>query len=289
MDFAPGGQAAPGVHITRATLSIGAFDLLQFTRFEHAFPRHAHDHYTVAVFDRPHGWLEYRGRAFHATPNGVLAVSADDVHAAEPETGGWTYRALYPTVDVIATALDDPVLARRASFPAPVFEDAALAASLRRLHAELRDGAEGIGVETELLGCMRHLVGAHSTERARTRSPAAARRAAELARDYLEANYGKTIKLRPLAELCGVSPFHLVRSFRQIIGLPPHAYLTQLRANRARELLLRGESLSTATYSCGFCDQSHMTRTFKRIFGVTPGAYVDALPARSRAKQRLSS
>lgn len=281
MDFAPSAAAA-GVLLTRATLSIGSFDLLQFTRFAHAFPRHAHDHYTVAVFDVPSGRLEYRGRSWHAVPDGVLAVSADDVHAAEPGEGGWTYRALYPTVDVVAIALDDPVLAARASFPAPVFDDPALAASLRCLHEELLKGADGIGVEEELLGCLRRLLGVHSTERARTRSPAAARRAAQLARDYLDANYRKTVRLGPLAQLCDVSPFHLVRSFRRIFGLPPHAYLTQLRAHRARELLLRGEPLSAATYDCGFCDQSHMTRTFKRIFGVTPGAYIEAVRLQGR-------
>ena len=56
--------------------------------------------------------------------------------------------------------------------------------------------------------------------------------------------------------------------------MPPHAYLTQVRANRARELLVRGEPLSAVAYTCGFSDQSHLTRIFKKIFGITPGAYV---------------
>jgi AraC-like DNA-binding protein len=68
-----------------------------------------------------------------------------------------------------------------------------------------------------------------------------------------------------------------VRSFTDVVGMPPHAYLTQIRANRARALLLAGETLSGAAYRCGFCDQSHLTRTFKRLFGVTPGSYVAAL------------
>jgi AraC-like DNA-binding protein len=77
--------------------------------------------------------------------------------------------------------------------------------------------------------------------------------------------------------VCDTSPFHLVRCFTDVVGMPPHAYLTQVRANRARALLLSGEGLSGVAYRCGFCDQSHLTRTFKRLFGVTPGSYVAAL------------
>jgi AraC-like DNA-binding protein len=81
------------------------------------------------------------------------------------------------------------------------------------------------------------------------------------------------VKLDELSLECGVSPFHLIRSFKDSIGMTPHAYLMQVRANRARDMLFAGEGISTVAYRCGFVDQSHLTRTFKRIFGVTPGAY----------------
>ena len=76
--------------------------------------------------------------------------------------------------------------------------------------------------------------------------------------------------------MCGLSPFHLIRSFSDSVGMTPHSYLMQVRATRARDLLLAGIPISTSAFECGFSDQSHLTRTFKRIFGVTPGAYVHA-------------
>jgi AraC-like DNA-binding protein len=84
------------------------------------------------------------------------------------------------------------------------------------------------------------------------------------------------VKLAELASICGVTPFHLIHSFRASFGIPPHAYLTQVRARRAREMLIRGNPLSSVAYMCGFSDQSHLTRVFKRIYGVTPGVYVAA-------------
>ena len=105
-----------------------------------------------------------------------------------------------------------------------------------------------------------------------------------MAREYLHANYASPVKLASVAAVCDTSPFHLVRCFTATVGMPPHAYLTQLRAHRARELLGGGAPLSGVAFRCGFCDQSHLTRTFKRLFGVTPGAYVAASRTGGRSK-----
>ncbi|TDD22012.1 AraC family transcriptional regulator [Nonomuraea diastatica] len=65
----------------------------------------------------------------------------------------------------------------------------------------------------------------------------------------------------------------LLRSFRRAYGLPPHAYVVQLRVRRARALLERGTPPAEAAVAAGFCDQSHLSRHFRRMVGVTPGAY----------------
>jgi hypothetical protein len=68
-------------------------------------------------------------------------------------------------------------------------------------------------------------------------------------------------------------PFRMVRTFTRQIGLPPHAYLNQVRVNRAKQLLANGEPIALVAYETGFADQSHLTRHFKRLFGLTPGQY----------------
>jgi len=65
----------------------------------------------------------------------------------------------------------------------------------------------------------------------------------------------------------------MIRSFRKATGLPPHAYLRQLRVERARELLFRRMPLAEVALAAGFADQAHFTRTFKQITGTTPGRY----------------
>jgi AraC-like DNA-binding protein len=66
----------------------------------------------------------------------------------------------------------------------------------------------------------------------------------------------------------GVSRFVLVRYFRRELGTTPHAWLLQLRVERAR-----GMAATAVAADTGFADQAHFSRVFKRIVGLTPRAY----------------
>jgi AraC-like DNA-binding protein len=79
--------------------------------------------------------------------------------------------------------------------------------------------------------------------------------------------------LERLAEELGTSPFALLRAFRDAYGMPPHAWLTDVRVRRARGLLDAGVLPSEAALTVGFADQPHLNRHFSRIVGVPPGAY----------------
>jgi AraC-like DNA-binding protein len=266
----------PPATLTRVDLSIGSLDLLRLVRYDHDFPRHSHDRFTVGVFELGSGRLRYRGARWTATDASVLAVSPDEVHEAEPFAhGGWTYRTMYPTVELMALALGDSARAASVLFPEPIFDDPSLSAGLLRIHKTLVAGRADVETEERLLALLRRLVHRHAMKRP-TSTVRAETRAVSLARRYLDESFAQPVRLADLAAHCGSSPFHLVRSFRDAVGMPPHAYLTQVRAMRARELLMRGETPSGAAYLCGFCDQSHLTRTFKRYYGVTPGAYTGA-------------
>jgi AraC-like DNA-binding protein len=73
--------------------------------------------------------------------------------------------------------------------------------------------------------------------------------------------------------MAGLSKYQLLRRFEKAYGVPPHAWLRQQRAERARGHIRDGYGLAQAAASCGFADQSHMTRIFVRQFGFTPGAW----------------
>ena len=91
--------------------------------------------------------------------------------------------------------------------------------------------------------------------------------------EYFHAHLDQPLRLKPLARLMECTESHFIRLFKAQMGIPPHAYLLQLRLERARQLILEGSSVAQAALGSGFSDQSHLNRRFKLRYGVTPGQY----------------
>jgi AraC-like DNA-binding protein len=91
--------------------------------------------------------------------------------------------------------------------------------------------------------------------------------------EYMRAKSSENISLDNLAEIALCSSYHVIRLFRNQVGMSPHAYLIQLRLERARKLIDSGQSIADAALLAGFSDQSHLTRRFKKRYGLTPGLY----------------
>ena len=92
--------------------------------------------------------------------------------------------------------------------------------------------------------------------------------------DYLECHLSQAVDPKQLAKLAGLSASHFYRAFKASMGKPPHAWLTELRIRRARELLLLSDSsLADIALATGFSDQPHFTRVFSRQIGCSPGTW----------------
>lgn len=90
---------------------------------------------------------------------------------------------------------------------------------------------------------------------------------------YVSERLAEPIALTDLARLCGLHSSQFSARFRKTTGLTPHRFVTQLRIEKARELLLAGEhSPATVAVLTGFADQAHLTRHVRRAFGTTPRA-----------------
>ncbi len=95
----------------------------------------------------------------------------------------------------------------------------------------------------------------------------------EAARETLESRYAEPQPLTRLARGVGMSPFHFARTFRALVGAPPHRYLLRVRLERAAERLRAGESVTSACFDSGFTHLSHFIQLFRRTFGVLPSRY----------------
>lgn len=91
--------------------------------------------------------------------------------------------------------------------------------------------------------------------------------------EYLLAHLTENISLNELSSISGLSPYHLLRSFKNKVGLPPHTFQIQKRINLSQTLLSQGQSIAEVAVETGFTDQSHFTKHFKKWVGVTPNRY----------------
>ena len=60
--------------------------------------------------------------------------------------------------------------------------------------------------------------------------------------------------------------------FRRATGLTPHAYVTALRMERARNRLESGANVATAAASVGYAAAHQFRRAFRAHFGRDPGS-----------------
>lgn len=89
------------------------------------------------------------------------------------------------------------------------------------------------------------------------------------------------LQLTDVARHCGVSEGHFSRMFHQSTGLTYREYLTQVRLDHARGLLLRGQkAILEIAFDSGFQSVSQFHRAFRKAFGSSPAAWRAAVRER---------
>lgn len=255
-------------------------ELLHAHYVQHNYERHAHDTYALGVTETGVQSFTYRG-AYHASEAGtalaLLPSEVHDGHAGAPE--GFTYRMLYVEPQAIAGALAD-AMERPAALPyvpEPLLQDPVLARLIRGLHQALAAPASALERDALFQEMVVALATRHADGRPRVRSAPAGRPALARVRNFLHDNFIVDVSAEDLAEVAGMSRFHVSRQFRRAYGMPPHAYLMKLRLTEARRLIAAGEPAASAATGAGFVDQSHLSKRFKGAFGITPGQYARAV------------
>jgi AraC-like DNA-binding protein len=96
------------------------------------------------------------------------------------------------------------------------------------------------------------------------------RRAVETAL-WIDAHSHRQIDLEDAAAQAGISPFHFLRLFSDVLGVTPHQYLVRSRLRHAaRRLADDDSSITDIAYDVGFGDLSNFVRTFHRAAGASP-------------------
>lgn len=260
-------------------------EAMRATWVTHVFSRHAHAAYTVGVNDAGRGMFDCRGEPHLTTRDTLNLINPGDIHTGRAVcAAGWTYRNLYLDTDRMRWLLEQfgggrPILPH---FASPLVKDQDTARSLRRLILAFEQSTSPLEIDSCLLVTVDQLLARHATNPPAVPAVGREPQAVERAKRYLEAHAADDVSIATLAQEVGASPFHLIRAFHRAAGLPPHAYQTALRVQKAQAALRAGTPIAQAAVEAGFYDQSHLTRCFKRALGVTPGRYrASAIPSKT--------
>jgi AraC-like DNA-binding protein len=144
------------------------------------------------------------------------------------------------------------------------------------------EAKKAMGHERIVRGILERLSALHAEIAPNIPFPARADRHALIrVRQYLDSHYDNQVALEDLAEVAGLSRFHLQRQFSRHIGVSPKNYLLHRRSANAARLLKQGMEPARVAALTGFADQSHLTKIFKRFVGTTPARFraLHACPA----------
>lgn len=226
-----------------------------------------------------------KGGFFLAAPNFANTVMVDASHQL---------RSLSFPMDqwqsVLDKATDGHFSFDRLGIHGGTFASPAVRSALRNLWALCDEEGAPSRLLAQAAGCeilaeLYRLGGAPFTPAKGGLAPWAQRRSLELMR----ARLSEDISLDELAAEARLSSFHFARMFKQSLGVPPRVYLTQLRMERACELLERTDlPVTEIALEVGYSSNQVLARIFTKHQRMTPTDYRRAVrdPVRSLTPAR---
>jgi len=93
-----------------------------------------------------------------------------------------------------------------------------------------------------------------------------------LARDYIDQNLNKALRLEDIAAASHFSSFHFHRIFHALVGETVNDYVSRKRMERAvyRLITETDVSITQVALSGGFSSSANFSKAFKLYFGITP-------------------
>lgn len=247
----------------------------------HSYPRHWHDELHLCAYVAGSGYASYRGCSYRFSAGDFVVTPAGEVHSNwVDKDSAIGFRSVYIDIPVLRDYARQVTCGEHSApdFPSILVDDKTVKRDFLHVHHAMELPLSRLHRDELLLRFFHSLITRCAEPRGHNleRKPGSERAAVRRTRHFIDEHFAEPISLARLAALADLSPYHLHNLFRRETGMPPHAYQTQVRINRAKELLRQGLPLAGIALDTGFADQSHFARHFRRLVGVTPGRFAVA-------------
>lgn len=240
--------------------------------------RFEEQHAVASIAAVTQGTFQYRTREGAATlvPGSVLLGNAGTCFECGHEHApGDRCLAFHFTPEYLEATAAAVAGAKRASFAVPSLPPLPQLMPVLAAAEAARDQNDAGAFEELALRLAGAVVTLLAQVRTPVRQPSARdeRRITALVR-RIEAQADEPLSLSGLAREAAMSPYHFLRTFRQVAGMTPHQFVLRTRLHRAAvRLRSTGDAISTVAYDAGFNDLSTFNRRFRRLMGASPGVY----------------
>lgn len=237
---------------------------------------HHHPTVSIGVVDAGRSLFTGAGNGeVELSPGTLVFIPADRVHACNPAPdAAWSYQMLHLDAAWLAAVRREYAAAWPGEDEAVrIVKEPASYTRFCRLNTLLFGDADAADKEAALIEFIGDHDGAPGQAIAKPAAPGNLAEQIRPALDFIRNTPTEHIPLAALADLARLSRYQLIRAFRSVTGLTPHAWQLNQRINLARQRLGRGEQLAELALALGFADQAHFQRVFKAHTGVSPGRF----------------
>ena len=90
---------------------------------------------------------------------------------------------------------------------------------------------------------------------------------------YIAEQLDRAPTLDDIGRAVGLSPYHLQRTFKRIMGITPRQYADACRLGQLKARLKEGDDVTTALYEAGYSSSSRLYEQAPARLGMTPATY----------------
>jgi AraC-like DNA-binding protein len=266
-----------------------AYELLSATGIITSMPQQIFDEYLIGVIETGQAKFTYRGEQFPIGGGSLLLIEPGEAFAGQGNIEfPRTFRMLHASPQFFQNAI--AALTERAAplphFTQPIVLHPTLISTFSRIHRALEVPHSRLERDSWLLELVSLLLQHCAADAPKLPSGDRESDRVKQVREFLVERFTENTSLEQLATLVNLSPYRLNRVFSQEVGVPPHAFLNQVRVWKAKAQLAKGNAIAQVAIETGFYDQAHLTRHFKRLLGYTPGILQDGKNVQSLPPDR---
>jgi len=252
-------------------------------------PEHTHPAYMFILNFTDQTLVRIDGKVIPGRPGKVFALSPGVPHQELPLDSPPRYIGVFIDRKFFEKQYRS-CSGKKTAFYRGAFFDAneGLPLLLKRFMAEADSGIPGGRAVLAALG----VEICHSLIRAVIKTPAVKSRVEERVEvgrviEHIHSNLDEKIVVEDLASVARLSPSHFARVFKKETGKAPMEYVSELRLERAKKMLLAGDrSITEIALLCGFGSPSYLSSCFQKEYKMTPTEY-RRMPGKTRSRSNF--